>query len=198
MTASVSIHAARTPDTEVDAQFPRRWSPRAMAATSLSQGELRRLLEAARWAPSCFNEQPWEVACALRETDAFKTFLEVLVPGNQGWAQHAGALLAFAARTQFTGHDRDNDCADFDTGAAWMSLALEASRLGLVAHAMRGFDMDAARAALRVPDDWQLLAFVAIGAPGPLDVLDEAYREREVPSTRRAVDDFLHMGRFSG
>ncbi|MGE0622062.1 MAG: nitroreductase family protein [Pseudomonadales bacterium] len=182
---------------ELHPQFPGRWSPRALAGGSLTGKQMETLLEAARWAPSCFNEQPWRIAYALRGDDRWPVFFDVLVEGNQTWAVNAGALLAFAARRDFERNGRPNPVHAFDTGSAWMSLALQARHMGLVAHGMLGFDREAARERLELPDGYELCAMVAVGTPGDREDLPEALRERESPSPRKPLVEIAFRGGFS-
>lgn len=190
----------RKPDADVDPRFLDRWSPRALRPDPLTPAQLASLLEAMRWAPSCFNEQPWRVVYA--ESSAAEDHARLcglLVPANQSWAGRAPLLLVLFARRNFTHNDRPNRTAAFDVGAAWMSLALEARALGLYAHAMAGFDTARAYTELGVdPEQYEATAAVAIGAIGDPAELPENYRAREVPSGRNPVAQFAFPGRFPG
>jgi nitroreductase len=187
-----------TSGAKVAPQFPGRWSPRAMDGTSVTRGELDSLLEAARWAPSCFNAQPWRFAYAVRDTAHWEPLFNALVEANRLWVERAGALIAVITRTEYELDGTAAPTHSFDGGAAWMSLALQASELGLVAHAMRGFDGDAARSALAVPEVYDLPAIVAVGHPGLIRDLPENYRARETPSPRKALDEIAFEGTFKG
>ena len=131
-----------TPGTAPDPIFPARWSPRAMSGEALTEAQVLTLLEAARWAPSCFNAQPWRFAYGLAGTEAFARIFGSLVEGNQLWASQAGALIAVIARSEFEQNGQPAPTHLFDAGAAWMSLALQARAMGLVTHGMRGFDQE--------------------------------------------------------
>lgn len=198
---TIDAFSLRSVDTDrfptLDRRFPARWSPRAMAGTALTHGEVETLLEAARWAPSCFNAQPWRFAYALRGTPPWPTFLDLLLDGNRTWAANAGALVAVASRRRYERNDQPAPTHGFDAGAAWMSLALQAARMGLVAHGMWGFRNDDARAALQLGDAYELYAMVAIGHPGDLDVLPEDLRSREVPSDRKPLAEISAEGTFA-
>lgn len=177
-----------------------RWSPRAMDATPITREELSRLLEAARWAPSSGNVQPWRWAYALRGGPHFDAFLDALVESNRAWCVNAGALL-IAGTTPQRAPGKPNPTAAFDLGSSWMALALQGSAMGLVVHAMAGFDKDKARAACGAPappaeDGVELYAMVAVGHPGPVDVLPEKLRAREVESDRNAQESWAFDGRF--
>jgi nitroreductase len=185
----------RTPDHDIDPRFLRRWSARAMSGEPLVAGELLRLLEAARWAPSGGNGQPWRFAWALGGTPAFERFLGALVEGNRVWCARAGALLLCGSRT-VRPDGKPLRSHSFDAGAAWMSLALQGMEQGLVVHAMGGFDEARAREAAAVPPEVRIECMIALGRPGRVEELPEKLREREVPSGRDPVSAFAHEGRF--
>lgn len=172
-----------------------RWSPRAMSGEPLSDTELFSLLEAARWAPSASNFQPWRILYARRDTPHWASFFDLLMEGNRPWAQHAGALLLFLSQ-----HANDEGkpvrTHSYDTGAAWQSLALQGARMGLVVHGMAGFDYDRARSTLGVPETYTVEAMAAVGHAGDIGALPEAYRAREKPSDRRELAQTAHEGRF--
>lgn len=180
----------------LDQRFPARWSPRAMSGGPLSEEVIGTLLEAARWAPSCFNAQPWRFAWARNGDAAWPGFLEVLVDGNRAWAQHAGVLIAVAARRVYEHNGEPAPTSQFDAGAAWMSLALQASHMGLVSHGMRGFHLEPARRMLELPEHYDLCAMVAVGHPGDVEALPESVRERERPSSRKPLQDIAFAGGF--
>lgn len=193
--------AARSPDRPVDPQFTGRWSPRAFGDATIGEEELLALFEAARWAPSASNLQPWRLAWGLRGEPAFAAILATLDAGNRLWAARAAALVAVASKTvriTAKGEAVANPTHAFDAGAAWMSLALQAHLSGWAAHAMGGFDKAAAAAALHLPADCALHAVVAIGRPGDPAGLPETLRAREVPNGRAPVTDWAMRGRFAG
>ncbi len=181
----------------VDRLFVDRWSPRAMSGEELSPGELAALFEAARWAPSSMNNQPWRVLYAVRTSPHWPLFFELLAEGNRVWCENAAALLVFVSKKTF---DNDKPCRthSYDCGAAWMSLALQGSMRGLVVHGMQGFDFERARKELRIPDDFQVEAMAAVGLPGPADGLPDALRSREVPNGRREAALSVCEGPFPG
>ncbi len=179
-------------------QFPARWSPRAMSGEPVATQEIDSLLEAARWAPSCFNAQPWRFAVIERSSDAWPGLFGTLVEGNQSWVQAAGAIIAIISRTRYEHNDQPAPTHSFDAGAAWMSLALQARELGLVAHGMRGFDLAAARAQLRVPEQYDLPCLVAIGRPGVVSALPEAFAAKESPSARKPLSEIAFRDSFEG
>ncbi len=182
--------------TALHPQFRNRWSPRALSGEPLAEADILALLEAARWAPSCFNAQPWRFAWVLNGAEGWNALFQTLMETNRSWAAKAGALIAVASRNTFEQNGQAHPTHGFDAGAAWMSLALQASHLGLVAHGMRGFDVAAARAALGLPDGHDLWAIVAVGHPGRREDLPEALQAREAPSPRRALDEIAFAGGF--
>ena len=157
------------------------------------------LLEACRWAPSASNHQPWRLVWALRGEAGFEAILATLTGNNPVWAGKAGALFAVASKDTVTnreGAEVANRTAGFDTGAAWMSLALQAGTMGLFAHAMGGFDKDSLALAVRLPEAHTLHCVVAVGEQGPAETLPEDLRAREKPSTRKPVAAISVRGRF--
>ncbi|MEZ5797229.1 MAG: nitroreductase family protein [Paracoccaceae bacterium] len=195
----LAVPPTRRPDHPVAPHFPARWSPRAFAGTPVTAAEVQVLLEAARWAPSASNNQPWRFVWALRGEPAFDAIASALVAFNQTWADKAGALIVVASKGTVTGSDgieKPNQWAEFDAGAAWMGLAMQALHSGLVAHAMGGFvPADLARA-VGLPADHKLHAVVAIGHQGPAETLPETLRPRETPSDRLKLADIARHGSF--
>ncbi|MGA9657683.1 MAG: nitroreductase family protein [Asticcacaulis sp.] len=187
----------RTADYPIQPQFLHRWSPRAFADKAVTETEVLTLLEAARWAPSASNLQPWRFVYGLRGTPEFDTLLSLLVPFNEGWAKQAGALIFMASVTSFDG-ERPVNTHSFDTGAAWMSLALQAQSMGLVAHGMAGIDYEKAPLILGFPDNLKLEAAVAIGYEGDSAALAEPLRSREAPAPRQALSEMAFKGHFTG
>jgi nitroreductase len=190
------IHNPRTPETEVDAIFVDRWSPRAFLPDPIPEPELRALFEAARWAPSCGNEQPWLFLYARTPEDR-ERFATALTPRNREWAPHAPLLMFALARRSFAGSGKPNRTAPFDTGAAWMALALQARRLGLHAHGMAGFDMEKAYEVLGAPrEEYEIIAAIAVGRRGGAAQLSERDAARETPSTRKPHAEVAREGGF--
>ncbi len=180
----------------IESFFLSRWSGRAFTGAPLPDGALASLLEAARWAPSSGNNQPWRFVYALAGTAAFEAFHGLLAPGNQPWCAKASVLFVVASRS--TREDgRPARTHAFDTGAAWMSLALQAHLMGLVAHGMEGFDYERAARAISLPPDHAIHCMVAVGQPGRREDLPEPYRTREEPNDRRPVASFAFQGHLS-
>ncbi|MEM7077358.1 MAG: nitroreductase family protein [Pseudomonadota bacterium] len=185
-----------TPGVSVDAEFLARWSPRAFEPTPLRPEELNTVLEAARWAPSCFNAQPWRFAYVHRDSLAWPDWLACLVDANRAWAQHGSALIAVISRSEYERNDKPAPTHSFDAGAAWMSLALQAAKLGLITHAMQGFDQSLVRNTLSVPEVYDIPALVAIGFPGQLEGLPKELRQREAPSSRKTLNEIVFENNF--
>lgn len=191
---------ARHPDHAVDPQFPNRWSPRSFAQDSLSEAQVMQLLEAARWAPSASNHQPWRFAWGLRGDPAFAAIHDGLMGFNTVWAGRAAALIVIGSKphVEKEGQAAPNPWHAFDAGAAWMSLALQAQAMGLVAHAMGGFEADKLAPALGLPEGHVIHAVVAVGRQGNITDLPEKLQEREKPSPRRPVAELAGHGKFPG
>lgn len=183
----------------IDPVFLDRWSPRAFQPEEIDQHALLTMLEAARWAPSAFNEQPWRFLYALRGDLHWPEFLASLDDFNRGWAQNAAALvfvLSDAGAEAADAQAQSPALRSFDTGAAWSQLALQATRLGYHAHAMAGLEYDVARRNLAVPGRFRIEIAVAIGRRGTPDLLPQGLREREQPSQRRPLAETAFAGPF--
>lgn len=165
--------------------FINRRTSHIMSGKPVTKKILMSLFEAARWAPSSYNEQPWKFIYALRNTPAWDLLFPLLVPYNQQWAQEAGALIIILSKKTFTRNNKQNDTHLFDAGAAWMSLTLQAQSMGLFANAIGGFDHEKARYQLAVGDDYDICAMVAVGYPG--SVFKQA---KEKISLRKPIDTF--------
>jgi nitroreductase len=192
----------RTADHDIHDQFLARWSPRAFTGEPLSDATLMQLFEAARWAPSAFNLQPWRFIYARRDSEHWDRLYSLLIEYNRMWVSTASAL-AFVISDRFRRKEGEAPAPlyshSFDAGAAWAFLALQAQHMGLAAHGMTGFDPDLAYADLGVPEaDYRIEAAIAIGRPTTPDVLPEMFRAREVPSSRNPVSGFVFEGRFGG
>jgi nitroreductase len=185
----------------IDRQFLERWSPRAFRPESLPADQRDTILEAARWAPSSYNSQPWRFLYAHRDSAHWPVFLGLLNPFNQSWAQHAALLVVVVSKETFTPPGASQEAVShshsFDAGAAWANLALQALRLGWHSHAMVGFDFEATRTALHVPEGFRIEAAIAIGRQTDKSVLPETLQGRETPNDRVALSDIAFEGGFS-
>lgn len=186
----------RKPEFPIESIFFRRWSPRSMNGQPITESEMMTLFEAARWAPSTYNEQEWRFLYARRETPQWVTFFDLLAEGNRVWCQRAALLSVILAHKIFQRNGKPNPVHVFDCGSAFENLALQGTALGLVVHGMQGFDFDKARHSLAVPDDFSVAAMFAVGRPGDPDQLPADYRKMEVPSDRKRVREIICEGRF--
>ncbi len=173
-----------------------RWSPRAMSGEILSDEELMSLFEAARWAPSSFDNQPWRFIYAKRDGKHWDIFFNLLGDFNKSWCKNAAVLIVAVSADNFALNNKPSRTHSFDTGAAWENLALQGYSQGLVVHGMEGFDYDRAKTALNVPADHTVEAMIAVGKPGPLNVLPEALQQREELSDRKKIEEFVFEGEF--
>lgn len=182
----------------VDALHLERWSPRAFDGSDIPERDMLSIFEAARWAPSSFNYQPWRFLYARRGDPHWVGFLDLLIEANRSWA-HNASLLLFALSDsimQVGGDAQPSHSHSFDTGAAWMALALQATRLGYKAHGMTGVDFDRARITLGVPNRFRIEAAIAIGRQASGEILPERLRSREFPSDRRPIEASFFSGNF--
>ena len=173
-----------------------RWSPRAMSGEEISNDDLMRLFEAARWAPSSFNAQQWRALYARRGNEHWPTFLGLLVEGNKAWAQNAAVLIVFISRKTFEYNNEPSISHSYDTGAAWENFALQGFHQGLVVHGMEGFDYERARTELKIPEAFQVEAMAAVGKPGAKETLPEKLQAKESPNDRRKLTDSICEGPF--
>jgi nitroreductase len=163
-----------------------RWSPRAFAETPPATAELGSLLEAFRWAASCFNDQPWRLIVGRKgQGDTWHRLLDCLAPGNQAWCARVPVLMLSVAVPEFRHNGRPNRHWQHDVGMASAQLALQAISMGLATHFMAGFDRAKARAAFGIPEACEPMAAIAVGRPAEPDILPEATRARELAPRRR-------------
>lgn len=174
-----------------------RWSPRAMTGEAMSDKELFPLFEAAHWAPSSYNSQPWRILYAKRDTPEWDLFYNLLIDFNKEWCKNAAALVVMVSRDTFEKNDKPSVTHSYDTGAAWMAMALEGASRDLVVHGMSGFDYKKAKESLRVPDGHTVEAMAAIGKRAPAESLPEEMQEREFPSDRKPLNEVIFEGGFS-
>ncbi len=180
----------RTPQAAADPLFVQRWSPRSYLPEAILEPQLQAIFEAARWSPSCYNEQPWLIRYVQRDQGPHAAAAEVLVPGNRVWAQKAPLIGVIFSRRNFRHNGEPNDWAGFDAGAAGYAMALQASMLGLGTHLMGGFVPELAYQVFDVDESvYQARAAFVIGHPGPAAALPEGYAEKEQPSDRLPLAD---------
>lgn len=183
-------------DYEIHELIARRWSPRAFDPRPIERPLLRTVLEAGRWAASCFNEQPWHFLVAPREDQAaFASMLDCLVPFNQDWAKDASVLLIAVARMHFTRNGNPNRHAWYDLGQAAAQMAVQATASGLILHQMAGFDADKARAVYEIPAGFEPATAIALGYAADIDSLPADVQERErAPRTRQPQSEYVLTG----
>jgi len=186
----------RKADHPIDKLFLDRWSPRAMSGEEIPESDLMALFEAARWAPSSYNNQSWRILYARRQSESWPLFFDLLVQPNKVWAQNASALLLFISKTTFDFNGKPSITHSFDTGAAWENLALQASLKGYIAHCMQGFDYNRAKTVLGIPEGFQVEAMVAVGKPGQKESLPEEMQKGESPNDRRKLAGTICEGPF--
>ena len=192
---------SRIADYEVAPLFTRRWSPRAFTGEAIDDATLHALFEAARWAPSANNSQPWRFIYSKRESDSWPVLLGLLNENNRIWAANASALLVLLSKTTQVRPAATEATPlyshSLDAGAAWASLAFQAEHSGWRAHAIGGFDRVRAKTALNVPDGYRIEVAVAIGRQADRAVLPADLQQREQPNQRRPVAQFVAEGRFA-
>jgi nitroreductase len=190
----------RVAEYPIDRVFMDRWSPRAFTGEAISEAELFSLFEAARWAPSSYNSQPWRFLYARRDTVHWERFLGLLIPYNRAWVQHAAALIFIVSKSTMLPPGKDTEIPShshsFDAGAAWGFLALQAVKSGWATHGMVGLNFDEAFATLGVPQGYRVEAAIAVGRQGDKSTLPEVLQAREAPSGRFAVREIAFEGGF--
>lgn len=185
----------RTPEADVDRLFIDRFSPRIFDPTPIEPETLASLFEAARWAPSCFNEQPWLFLHATEPAERAR-FAALLTDKNRAWAADAPVLVFVLARKHFAKNGKPNRHALFDAGAAWMSLTMQARLHKLYTHGMAGIDVEGIRRELGVPDEYEVICGVAIGYRADPATLDDEARAREQPNGRKPLAEVAASGDF--
>lgn len=193
---NIDIGKYRKTEYPVNDIFVKRWSPRAMSGQNVTKEEMMSLFEAARWAPSSFNNQSWRFLYSLKNSESWDTYFDLLLEGNQKWAKSAGALIVIISKTTFDYNGKPAKTHAFDTGAAWENLALQGSINNLVVHGMQGFDYEMAKSVLNIPDEYVVQAMAAIGKPGDPDNLPEGLREKDFPSDRKNIKEIAIEGSF--
>ncbi|MCX7096521.1 MAG: nitroreductase family protein [Methylococcales bacterium] len=177
-----------------------RWSPRAIdSGRDVSAADVTALLEAARWAPSCFNDQPWRFVVFVKSQDeaSWQQALSCVVEKNQRWAQNAPVLLLAVAMGKFNHNGQPNRWAMYDTGAASLSLCLQATALGLVTHQMGGFDAAKTHGLFNLPDDCTPLAMIAVGYQAETEILDDEFKAAELAErSRAALGERFYLGQW--
>lgn len=181
--------SARDPLPGTDPLQVLRWSPRAFVKTAISDADVELLFEAARWAPSCFNAQPWEFH--ISTDNNFDDYLNLLVEGNQLWAANASLLGFVVVRKSFPHNGKPNAYAEFDAGAAWMAMTLQARQMGLYTHGMGGIKHEEVARYLKLDDDHKVVCGLAIGVAATAETLPDELAAKEKPSPRKPLAEVL-------
>ena len=186
--------SVRKSDHSINPLILNRWSPRSMTGETLSDDDIMSLFEAARWAPSSYNNQPWRFIYAKRNTEHWDRFLNLLVEGNKIWAKNAALLVVVISRKNFEFNEKPAITHQFDAGSAWENLSLEASSRGIVAHGMQGFDYKKAGVDLGIPPDFEVMAMIAIGKKGSTEILPPELQEKEKLTNRKPLKEIIMEG----
>ena len=180
----------RSTEYEISDIFLKRYSARAMSGEKISKEEIMTLCEAARWAPSSMNEQPWRFMYAMRDTEDFNLFLSFTNEGNQSWCKNAGALIIELSKKNFS-NEKENFAHSFDAGAAWENLALQGVNMNLVIHPIGGYNKEALIRELNIPKEYEVEIMISVGRPGKIEDLPEKFQEREKPSQRKNLEEIV-------
>lgn len=178
----------------VESLIINRWSPRALSGKPISKEQIMSLFEAARWAPSPYNIQPWAFIFALKNSPGWQSIFNTLVPVNQSWAKNSSAFIVVLSLKMK--NNQEIPTHSYDTGGATQNLLLQAESMGLVAHGMAGFDHQLLNDLLKIPKDYKIEAVYAIGSLGNKQELPQELQNREVPSGRNKFSDFVYENSF--
>jgi len=173
-----------------------RWSPRSFSGEEIGNDDLMALFEAARWAPSSYNNQPWRFIYGKRNTPHWDAIFGLMGEFNQNWTKNAAALVVIISKKTFDHSGKPSRTHEFDAGAAWENLAIEAESRGFVTHGMEGFDYDKAREVLGVPAEYDVEAMIAIGKQGKKEDLSPDLQPMEAPSQRKPLSEIVMEGKF--
>jgi len=194
---SKEVKENRKPEYKINPLILNRWSARSIKDEEISDEELMPLFEAAKWAPSSRNGQPWRFIYSKKNTEYWDTFFDFLTDSNKMWCKNAPVLIVIISRKNFEQDNQFSRNHNFDTGAAWENLALEATRIGLVAHPIGGFNVDKARRILEIPNDYEVEIMVAVGKRGEKEALSENLQQREFPNGRKPLKEIVMEGKFN-
>ncbi len=193
---TTDVKTYRTSEYDIDEMFLNRWSPRSFSEKEVPRDIVLTLFEAAHWAPSAFNFQPWRFIIA-QTAEERKTFHSFISESNLNWCKQVPVLSLILSKT-VTDKGNSFRTHSFDTGTAWGFLALQANKKGLITHPMTGFDFDKAREVLKIPEEYHIEALVAIGYQDEKEKLSDLLQEREQPNNRRPLENFIFNGKFEG
>jgi nitroreductase len=196
MTTDLNMSDFRQPEHAIDPLILKRWSPRAFSGEALADEELLALFEAAKWAPSNFNNQSWRFIYAKNNTPQWPKLFALLNAGNQSWVNRAAVIVLVISKQTYDYNGLPFQTGSFDAGAAWENLALEAASRGLVAHGLGGFDYDRARTEFNIPAEYRVEAMLALGRPGNKEDLPVKLQAGEFPSDRKKLSQIISEGEF--
>lgn len=191
---SAEVQATRVSEYPVSPLFLNRWSTRAFSTREVSDQDLYTVLDAAHWAPSSFNDQPWRFVVAKTEEQR-SVFHQFINEFNLTWVTTAPVLIVVAS-DKLRDNGDPNGAHAFDAGAAWASMAIQATMLGMVTHALGGIDRNKARQLLNIPDNFEIHALIALGYHGDKSLLPEGVQQREVPNGRRPLNELVYEGKI--
>lgn len=195
----MSVARARRSDLPVHPVLNERFSPRAFSDRAITDAELELVLEAARWAPSSMNEQPWRFLVTRKGGDGHAELLAALNPSNQVWADKAPVLILNLVHRTLSRNGQENYHARHDLGLATAQLTAQATALGMGLHILGGFNAEMVRTAFEIPDTCDIVSVIALGFPGDPESLPEHLKQRELQhSPRRPLSELVHYGRFNG
>lgn len=183
---------SRKSEFQVQDFFIHRWSPKSFSNETINENDLWAILEAAHWAPSCFNEQPWRFYVA-KSNEMKANFVAFLSESNREWARTAPVLIAIVSKLTFSKNDKPNRWNAFDSGTAWGYMTMEAYQRGYATHAMGGFNKEQAKEVLGLTDDYQVQAIVAVGRYAPQDSIPQEERKLESISTRKPATEVTFL-----
>ena len=192
------IHNKRNPTHQINPLFSNRCSPRSMTGKDIDDHDLMSLFEAARWAPSSYNNQPWRFIYVKRNTESWNKFFNLLDEGNKIWAKDSAVLVVLISRKTFEYNEKSSITHQLDAGAAWENLALEASDRGIATHGMQRFDYQRAKTDLGIPEIYDVMAMIAIGKRGPKENLPPKLQQVEFPKDRKPLEEIVMEGYFKG
>lgn len=167
-----------------------RWSARAFSSKKVSKEDVYAIIEAASYAPSSINEQPWRFIVGF-DPETLRLLQDSLIPSNLEWAQHAPVLIGLISKRTHTKNGKENAYHQFDAGSAFSFLSLEATKRGLIAHSMGGFDKEMIRKSFNISDDFSILLIIAVGYHGDKSTLSESQQAREFPSLRKNLEEII-------
>ena len=175
-----------------------RWSPRAFSSSPIEEEKIMSLIEAARWAPSCFNEQPWNFILFKKENqEAYKNIIDIISPKNQLWAKAAPLIILSVAKINFERNGKTNKHALYDVSAAVSNLTMQANSMGLYVHQMAGFNSEKAKELFNIPDGYEPVTAIAVGYYGNKDDLPEEFIKSEMAErNRKSAAEFTFEGKW--